>query len=316
MGKEPIIDLVIKSFRNGLCEDDPQLAAWLSEPRHRTVYNRLHAIWQDAQERAAACEVDELGAWARMESLLARMAPHRSWRVAAALAPIAAMVVMGLFVWFGGAGTPTTMEFTNIHGKAKTVLPDGTEAWLHNTASLHYDSRTRFSQRNVELSGEAFFNVARNERRPFVIEVDGLQIEVVGTSFNVLPDEEEIVVTLVDGCVRLSADGCEVPCEMVAGHAAHYDRRRGDINIVECDTDDVAVWRRERLQFRQKSLAEVCRDLSDWYGREIRVETGKYDDYHYTFTLTGEPLDIVLANMSRVHPIHYECANNGAVRIY
>ncbi len=232
----------------------------------------------------------------------------------------AAIVAVGIFAWISftpekKAEEMQPMSYNNIMGKSKLILPDGTVAWLHNNSTLEYGSDFGDKCRKIVLTGDAYFDVAKAEDCPFVLNVDNFNIEALGTSFNVASSSSGIDVSLVEGRVRLMADDSEAK-EMTAGHIAHFDRNTRSIDIVDGDTQSASLWAQEKITFHGQSLAEICRILEMWYGRKIELEQSAPLP-RLAFTLTDESLESVLTYIKAINPnISYEFKKDGSVRIY
>ena len=150
-------------------------------------------------------------------------------------------------------------------------LADGTMVWLNSDSELRYPVQFAGQERRVFLSGEAYFEVAKDARHPFVVEVGHAEIEVLGTSFNVYSylEEQKTEATLVEGKVRFSAGGQEVtlsPGEQgVWDTAGHLDKR-------EVDVYPYIAWKDGKFVFRKRTLEEVMRIVSRWYNVNIVFE--------------------------------------------
>jgi transmembrane sensor len=169
-------------------------------------------------------------------------------------------------------------------GQFRIVLPDGTKVWLNNASSLRYPTAFTGSERSVELSGEAYFEVSPlitksgHERVPFKVFVipasggKGIQVDVLGTHFNIMayPDEEAIRTTLVEGKVRVTRAGQQAvlnPGEQVL--------ITGDRNWVlskGVDTDEIIDWKNGFFHFNHSNLNDVMRQLARWYDVDVEYQ--------------------------------------------
>lgn len=98
--------------------------------------------------------------------------------------------------------------YSNLSGKSKVLLPDGSEVWMHTETSLQYESQMNKDERIVNVTGEAYFDVAHDADKPFIVQTEGMRIVVHGTKFNVdaFPGSENTVVSLVEGSVSLETE--------------------------------------------------------------------------------------------------------------
>lgn len=147
-------------------------------------------------------------------------------------------------------------------------LPDGTLIWLNAASSLKYPvSFAKLKSRRVELSGEAYFEVAKDKNLPFVVESDGQQVQVLGTHFNVnaYADEPGTYTTLLEGSIKILAAGSTV----VVKPGQQADFKDGRINIVEVTPDMAVDWKNGKFRFKNEPLASILRKISRWYDVEI-----------------------------------------------
>lgn len=148
-------------------------------------------------------------------------------------------------------------------------LSDGTTVWLNNSSVLKYPSMFSGSERNVELSGEAYFEVAHDPIHPFKVNVGEQIVEAIGTSFVVQAYSNENVwtTTLVEGGVQINAGGQQTT--LLPGHAADWTAKRlsqaRPASIVAATS-----WVRQEFYWRQTDVAVVCNQLSRWYGVPVK----------------------------------------------
>ena len=155
-------------------------------------------------------------------------------------------------------------------GQYQFVLSDGTKVWLNAASSIKYPVAFIGNERRVELTGEAYFEVAHNAEKPFRVISNGQTVEVLGTHFNVhaYNDEEAIKTTLLEGSVKVSAEG--VSNIIKPGEQARFEH--GSINVANVDVDEVVAWKNGFFFFEDNNIQEVMRQLSRWYGVEIKYE--------------------------------------------
>jgi transmembrane sensor len=170
-----------------------------------------------------------------------------------------------------GPDTVLNTMNTPVGGQYNLMLADGTRVWLNASSSITYPTTFNGSSRQVEVTGEAYFEVAHNAAKPFKVLSAGQQIEVLGTHFNVnaYKDEEVVTTTLLQGRVRVTnSTGAQV---LMPGQQSVVDGGgKGMIKLVkDADTDEAVAWKGGYFQFNQADIHQVMRQLSRWYG--IRV---------------------------------------------
>jgi len=160
-------------------------------------------------------------------------------------------------------------------GEFRVTLEDGTEVWLNADSRLHYPEAFGDAERRVELTGEAYFKVARDEARPFYVVSAGQEIRVYGTEFNVnaYTDQQEIYTTLVAGSISLRpVDAGKRELMLTPGHQAVFDKEGATARVQTVDTEVVTSWRSGVFVFENQTMEQIMHALSRWY------------DFEYEFT--------------------------------
>ncbi len=190
-------------------------------------------------------------------------------------------------------------------------LPDGTRVWMNSETSLSYPIVFMQKQREIKLRGEAFFEVAHDKKRAFVVEMNELAIHVLGTEFNVANygDENEDLIYLKSGAIALHTNtnnSDRVLYRMKPGEQAVY---RKDVNelLIRSGLPDICMaWLDGKLVFRDESMESVVRKLNRWFNVEISIDNREIEDYRYTATFQHESLEQILDLLKKSAPIDYE----------
>ncbi|QEH42954.1 FecR family protein [Chitinophaga sp. XS-30] len=167
-------------------------------------------------------------------------------------------------------------------GQYKVQLADGTKVWLNAASSLQYPASFNGSDRTVELSGEAYFEVAKDAARPFFVKMNGMNVQVLGTHFNInaYPDEKRFTTTLLEGAVRVVAGGRQAT--LSPGEQSILENASGVLRHKPADTENAVAWKNGILTFRNDELAAVMRNISRWYDVDIRYDEGIDEKIHVT----------------------------------
>ena len=192
-------------------------------------------------------------------------------------------------------------------------LPDGSRGWLNSESTLKYPMAFAGKKREVELSGEGYFEVVKDERRPFIVKTGKLDVVALGTKFdvNAYPDDEIVEVTLQAGRVVVSAimpgqKKSSHLTELVPGEKVQI--RKGDYSVKKTKVEDVecyTAWKDGQLIFRNDPMDEVVKKLGRWYNVEFYLQGEKLKDYHYHATFEYESLDEVLKLIRLTSPVNY-----------
>lgn len=201
-------------------------------------------------------------------------------------------------------------------GQYQITLPDGSRVWLNAASTLKYPSRFDGMERKVEISGEAFFSVAKDTKRPFRVSSNGQEIEVLGTEFNVsaYPDENETRTTLVEGSIRLSSlslarelSGASlVPdkqLQLVSGEQATLTTK--GLTKTTVDTEPFIAWKNGYFRFREEDIQSIMRKLARWYDIDVQFE-GNVSGEYYARISRFKNISQVLTVLAETGTVHFK----------
>ncbi len=154
-------------------------------------------------------------------------------------------------------------------GQYRLTLPDGTQVWLNAASALRFPTAFVAAERVVELTGEAYFEVAKDASKPFLVKATGgTDVKVTGTHFNVNAYEEEAVstVTLLEGAVTVNQQ------KLAPGEQA--TRQNGRIRVTTADVDQAVAWKNGFFSFNDADIKTVMKELERWYDVKVKYEAG------------------------------------------
>ena len=156
------------------------------------------------------------------------------------------------------------------------VLADGTKVWMNAESELRYPQTFSGTQRVVHLVGEAYFEVAKNKEKPFIVETPHERVEVLGTHFNVssYPTDTKSAVTLVEGRVQVSVEG-QVSRVLHPGQQSIVAGQ--DIEVQDVNIDEYIAWKNGEFMFNEESLSSAMRKIGRWYDLDISVDPALND---------------------------------------
>jgi ferric-dicitrate binding protein FerR (iron transport regulator) len=245
-------------------------------------------------------------------------------RIHIAVAAVAASVLLAVIITasyrMGRHSTQNIHSEVNIQtckavsGKTQIALPDGSSVWLNQGSELSYET-SFLSDRKIQLTGEALFEVRSDAKLPFTVQADEVQVKVSGTRFNVqaYPARQDIRVALLEGKIAVSAGKEELA--IVPGDIASFDRKTRQLSSIKDDVAFEAFWANNSCTFEAKPLGHICKYLERWYNIKIRLEPAIADTQVYTFSITDEPLEMILQIMSRINPVRYSFGEDRTVTI-
>lgn len=228
---------------------------------------------------------------------------------------IASVIVLTLAaVWFylekgGEADYPLQTIHVPAGQRVNLILPDGTDIWLNARTTLQYPVQFNKKERIVKLNGEAFFNVAKNKDKPFIVEALDKKVEVLGTEFNITaysdkPDMFE--VALMKGSVKLlSGQGKDGSLTLLPRYKAYLKDGKFDTQYIK-DYDSYR-WKEGLICFNNESIMDIIKKFENSYGIIIKVENEKIKSRLYTGKFrTADGIDYALRVLQKDIKFKYE----------
>ena len=239
---------------------------------------------------------------------------------------IAAILVLGIslaiFLRFYGPLTQDNLvefkviEKVSLPGQhITTKLPDGTIVQLNGDSKIIFPENFKDEMRNVQLQGEAFFEVKRDESKPFIISTHDIQVRVLGTSFNVksYPEEDQSIVAVATGKVAVSdISDEEMKLNLLPGEkVTHFRLENRGLLKEKYDFESELGWTEKMLVFKESQFDQITKELSRWYGVEFEITNTKID---FTQKFSGRyedpTINGVLEGISFVYGFKYEITGN------
>ncbi|HMK17635.1 MAG TPA: FecR domain-containing protein [Chitinophagaceae bacterium] len=281
-------------------EEEQAVIEWMKESEtHQEYYNQFKKIWDQSKALASGSSVDVNDAWVRFQNRIAGqhdpakiIKPRFSWlRIAASVILVAGLGIT-LFMLFNKNAAAEEMISQTGQNVLVDTLPDGSVITLNKRSTVTYPSKFKGNTRAIALKGEAFFNVAPDKKKPFIISVNDVQVTVVGTSFNIKNENGNTEVVVETGIVRVTRSGKTV--ELNAGE-----------KIVMSANDSSATKEKvsDKLYNYYRSKEFVCDDTPLWklvqvvneaYNVKIIIGRKELNDKTLTTTFYNESLEQVL----------------------
>ncbi len=295
-----------------------ELLHWLRKKENRFIFNKFSSEWKESLE-PGSFPGDGGESWQRLQAELGQKSYLRwqrtrkminFYRVAAIFFFIMALGSMLWYYTYKPQNSHTVSEtFTNVIAEngqiSKVKLPDGTIVWLNSGSELTYNNFYSIENRNVTLSGEAFFDVSKNENIPMNVGCNGLQIRVLGTQFNINAYESEkfVDVVLESGSVELfDKKTSRQIYTLNPGELAKVNLQTNRFTVDKVNTNKYTSWKDGIINIYNLSMEELIVRLEKRYNQKFEL-TPEVKNLHYTFTIENEPLENVLKLMERITPI-------------
>lgn len=242
------------------------------------------------------------------------------WSCYAAVITLIMVSSTFLGVYFGNDRTNmklATKKFVVIADKgqrASVILADGTKVWLNSNTTLEYNNLFGEKNRSVKLIGEAYFDVAKDSTKEFIVDAGQLSIKVLGTSFNVKAYREDklSIATLINGSIRTEVGDSSYllkPDESLV-----YNKSQNKLHIGHGNSKRTAMWRNNEIVFNGESLEEIAVLLNRLYNVSIEFESEDVKSHKFSGVIKNNSLDNVIELISLTAPISY-IKENSTIRI-
>lgn len=226
------------------------------------------------------------------------------WKYVSIAASIALLIVSSLLYnkMYNESEILAYMEVTSMVGsKTRVLLPDSTVVWLNGNSYIRYPELFGKNSRNIELIGEAYFDVTENKEKPFIVCLEGMRVQVLGTSFNILADANSGVIetTLVKGSVELYIDKNSAPTAdrvLVPGEQALFNKQNGSIEVRPVRTSFYTSWVTGDFFFEKITFGEILNVLERSFNVKFHLENESIKDVFLTAQFTHkESLEEILS---------------------
>ncbi len=233
------------------------------------------------------------------------------------------LVILGAAAWYYNLANKRAKlysevvfmhRFTAYGERSKIILPDSSEVWLNGGSSLIYPSRFLSAERNVCLTGEAFFKVKKDCKRPFTVDISKMKLKVLGTSFNVFsyPNNPQVTATLETGKLEIKVDDQEKPYLLDPNEQLVMDTKTGQVEMRHVNAADYSVWRIPAMYFEETKLIYALQQIERAYNVKIHVQNSRYNNQtiraHFNANDTIESIMSVLKML--IPQLDYEIVGN------
>jgi ferric-dicitrate binding protein FerR (iron transport regulator) len=342
--------LIIGYLRNDLSSEQKQeLVAWIKEDnKHKQRFDELSEIWITAQSLIDPDKESYKKAFLHFKKRIGQkkrkelFSPIQYYSLLKYAAIVLVGFLLGGWLFFSLGEKRITNEMTATHqlivpfgAKAEFQLSDGSNVILNAGSKLKYAASFGITDRNLILEGEGYFKVAKREGMPFVVQTSHVNIQAIGTEFNVkaYPEEKTIETTLVEGSVQIGqndAKGKKViailepnqkityfidnqlismdpaerkPIENTPG--THQPQRINAKIVKNLDIKPMVSWKDNRWIIERQNLQNLATDLERKFDVHIYFESERLKKFRFTGTLMDEPIEQVLKVIGTSAPIEY-----------
>lgn len=307
-------DLIAGKLHGELDADENALfEKGLEEPQNRDYFAKGQKIYQGLSEAKRLKHSDRNSSWNKVgKHVRIRTLELYTKKFLKYAAILVVAFVSGFLVHNILSEKDQEVQYAEVevmYGQTSHLfLFDGTEVWLNSGTKFRYPNRFNRNERNVSIEGEAFFKVKPNKNLPFKVKTGKLEVEVLGTSFNVsaYPGEASQSVVLVEGKVQINNPEGQKIGEMVPGQIAVKTEGSSTLQVQNTDPYFYTSWKDGKVVFSGEKLGEIAKKMERWYNVEIRFEKESLKDYKFSGTiLRNKPIDQTILAMEQLAPIRF-----------
>lgn len=323
------VKIAIVNYLSGEWEkcDSQLLTAWLNESTdHAAQFRQLVDLWELDRITLHEKDFNPDQAWIRLES---KMKPKTSFinRVTQYnhFGKYAAVIILAVIIGTIGysllqkgitKGLPSSrvVEYTVPYGsKTHIRMPDGSGIWINAGSVIKYDQGFGNTNRNLQLSGEAYFEVAKEKDLPFVVQAKGISVTAVGTKFNVkaYPEEVNIETILLEGTVEVQDLSHDEHKKILLkpNQKAGYSTAENNFSVSAVEDNSEVSWYLEKWIIRNMSMLKFTKLLERRYNINFEFEDERIKTYEFGGTIKNETLEQVLTAITYSAPIKYSLKN-------
>ncbi|WP_297906372.1 FecR domain-containing protein [uncultured Parabacteroides sp.] len=298
-----------KLMRDSLDEKDRQRL--LCDPR---VEERMRSQWDEVAEDMNPMVGDRI--WGRIiartiaQNNVRKLYVYKIMAIAASV-----LLLLGVGSWVYWANTKEDQYIYVMASGVRCIesvsLSDGTMVRMGPNSQLTYPKSFNGETRDVDLKGQAFFDVAKDRDKPFTVHTKNMDVTALGTAFEVFNHESEnkLETILLNGKVKIGLGDPNIknrrevilnPNEMLV-----YDKQANTVKVKKVNAEIYSGWRNGVLSFENERLSMILTRLEPWYGRKIKCPKEIAEKYRFTFKVRDESLERILFMLSNTSPIKY-----------
>nr|MBD3621834.1 DUF4974 domain-containing protein [Sunxiuqinia sp.] len=272
----------------------------------------IHRNWQEFEEQAPGKDLDIILQKVQRQIYLDEKRQNKNlWHSYRQVAAVLLFPVLLLSAYlFLNNQQVSDSAWAEIHSpigaRTQFQLPDGSTGWLNSGSTIQYP--INFTNRQVKVTGEAFFDVAKKNGKRFIVQTPALDITVLGTKFNVsaYSDDGFTEVVLEEGSVKLDGKNSTFSESLSPDQRFVFDAEQKTGRIVPVNAGLHSAWKEGKLVFRDEPLSAVLKDMERWYNVKFVMDDKELKNHIYQATFQNETLEEVLELLAFTAPINYK----------
>lgn len=319
--EQGIHQLIIRLFSGEADNEDKQkVSEWLEHnPENRILMNDFREIWlgtgiernPDSYDAEKAIRQFQI----KTSNLIGKAPKQKFYSFVRYAAILLLALALPFSYYYGKKHAPAADTYTTVScamgDKTFVILPDSSHVCLNSGSRLSFSNNFKKGVRMVYLDGEAYFSVRKDPDNPFRIKTSGVDVEVLGTEFNLkaYSDEATIAATLVSGSLKVA--GNNRTAILKPSQKLVFSKESQEMEILNIpDLSPETEWKDGRLVFRNQSLGELKQKLERWFDVEIRFADEQVKSRRFTGTLERESILEVISYFDLSNYVAYRIQNN------
>ncbi|MGV8090510.1 MAG: FecR family protein [Mangrovibacterium sp.] len=327
--------LIVRYLKNEITEPEKKkLFEWVYlDPQNEKLFYSLKDIWETSNYRQIAAMASTQEEWEKFSRLVIQMKSGNlsdnklKMRRLYHVLQIAAIVVVTFLAGFLiQEYLPEKTEYTTVKvpygARSEVELPDGSRIWINSGSSLKYPAKPDNKEVFIYLNGEAFFDIVKNEKRKLNVQTSTINVQVLGTAFNVKSYDDDLVeTTLVRGRIFITGKVGNKTIEpvylrtnqqvrLIKGETGRNYSESALQILEEVDIEPVTCWKDNRMIFKSESFSELARKMERWYNVRIIIEDEGLKGSTYTGVFEKETIEQAMNALSLSLPFTYRIEKN------
>ncbi len=276
--------------------------------------------WEKTRRELKTTEKELEKSWQRINAQIDRpslkLILTRISRVAAIF--VGGLILGGLSIYLLNRQNINSdfITITNPRGtRSEILLPDGSKVWLNSQSKLTYPKQFAENVRELNLEGEAYFDVSHNPLRPFVVHSPTATVTAFGTKFYVSEflGSNRFASGLIDGKINVSVADKQILIEEPMG--VSYQKEEKSFRNESSPDPACYAWKDGRLVLRDATLGDLQERLENWYNISIQLNPDYQNSFGYTLTITDEPLENIIALVQKITPVAFIQTGENSYRV-
>lgn len=317
---QPVIEKTLNNEASP--EEAKEVVRWFGTPDgQKWLSDRMETDEKNMQENRESDSIDHtIPSDSMYDRIMEKIRKQKIRRLLLSVAAIVVPVILiaGLYVELNSRvdlfGTAKYDEvFVPKGEQVQIMFQDGSRVYLNSGSRLRYPRKFGMAQRKVELEGEGFFEIVQMKSRPFIVDLNLIEVKVLGTTFNAsaYPEDKNITVSLETGLIELNGYTFK-SFTIKPGESAVYDRSTGRCRIITPPhINTSSAWKENEIIFTDASLKEVIQVLSRTYDVNFEIENKDALKYHYTLRTKAPKITRVIEELEKIAPVKFKEKSEG-----